>query len=304
MSEPDAPVPPDYRAGFVAIIGKPNVGKSTLLNAYVGEKVAIVSPKPQTTRRRLRGILTRADAQIVFVDTPGIHKPLHKLGRTMVREAEQAIPDADLLLFVADVTRMPGDDDVRIARLLVDVRTPLLLAMNKQDLLAPADVLPHTDAYRALAAFTGWMMISAWRGDNLEQLMRLIVQHLPLSPPLYPADQLTDQTEQAMVSELIREKALKYLEQEVPHAIEVLIEEWEERANGMIFIEAVVLVEKDSQKGIVIGAKGSMLKKIGQSARQEIEAHLQRKTYLELRVKVRARWREDEKELRRLGYEI
>jgi len=221
----------------------------------------------------------------------------------MVREAEQAIPDADLLLFVADVTRLPGDDDVRIARLLVDVRTPLLLAMNKQDLLAPTDVLPHTDAYRALGTFADWMMISARRGDNLDQLLRLIVQHLPPSPPLYPADQLTDQTEQAMVAELIREKALKYLEQEVPHAIEVLIDEWEERANGMIYIEAVILVEKDSQKGIVIGAKGSMLKKIGQSARQEIEAHLQRKTYLELRVKVRARWREDEKELRRLGYQ-
>ncbi len=304
MTELENTYPENFRAGFVAIIGKPNVGKSTLLNAYLGEKIAIVSPKPQTTRRRIRGILTRADTQIVFVDTPGIHKPLHKLGRTMVREAEQAIPDADLILFVTDVSHAPSSEDKHIANLLRDVRAPKLLAMNKQDHLNPADVLSHTDAYRALGEFDEWMMISARRGDNLDNLMQLIVARLPLSPRLYPADQITDETEQAMVAELIREKALKYLEQEVPHAIEVVIEDWETRENGVHYIEAFVLVEKDSQKGIVIGAKGSMLKTIGQAARIEIERFLDGQIYLELRVKVRAKWREDERELRRLGYQL
>jgi GTP-binding protein Era len=222
----------------------------------------------------------------------------------MVREAEQAIPDADLVLFVCDVTHVPGAGDRHIARLLESIRAPKLLVMNKQDRLAPEDVLAHTDAYRALGAFDDWMMISATRGDNLDKLMEMIVAHLPHSPPLYPAGQVTDQTEQAMVAELIREKALKYLEQEVPHAIEVVIEDWEVRPNGVQYVEASLLVEKESQKGIVIGSKGSMLKKIGQGARREMEAYLERKVYLELRVKVRAKWREDERELRRLGYQL
>lgn len=302
MTVPEANIPPDYRVGFVAIIGKPNVGKSTLLNAYIGEKLAIVSSKPQTTRRRIRGILTSATEQIVFVDTPGIHQPLHKLGRAMVREAREAIPGADVTLFVTDVSHPPMDEDKQIARLLQAVRVPKLLVMNKQDKLKPEEILPHTDAYRALGEFDEWMMISATRGDNLDKLLAMIVERLPLSPPLYPADQITDQTEQAIVAEFVREKALKYLEQEVPHAVEVVIESWEERTNGVLYIEAFVLVEKESQKGIVIGAKGSMLKQIGQDARKDIEALLERKVYLDLRVKVRAKWREDERELRRLGY--
>ncbi len=304
MTDAELKVAPNYRAGFVAIIGKPNVGKSTLLNVLVGEKIAIVSHKPQTTRRRIRGILTRQDAQLIFVDTPGIHKPLHKLGRALVREATQAIPDADVILFLTDVSRPPSEEDRHIAHLLKTANAPQILALNKSDLLKPEFVLPNTDAFRALAEFDDWMLISATRGDNLDKLLPLLVERLPFSPPLYPPDQVTDQTERAMVAELIREKALKYLEQEVPHAIEVVIETWQERPNGMIYIEANVLVEKQSQKGIVIGAKASMLKQIGQDARQDIAAYLERKVFLELRVKVREKWREDEHELRRLGYEL
>jgi GTPase len=302
-SEPEVTIPPDYRAGFAAIIGKPNVGKSTLLNAYVGEKVAIVSPKPQTTRRQIRGIVSLPKAQIIFVDTPGIHKPLHKLGRALVHEATQAIPDADVVLFVVDVSRPPTEEDEYIAGLLKQAHAPLLLAMNKSDGLKPADVIAHSDAYRALVQVDDWMLISATRGDNLDKLLGMLVARLPFSPPLYPSDQMTDQTDQAITAELIREKALKYLEQEVPHAVEVVVEEWDTRPNGKLYIEAAVLVEKESQKGIVIGAKGTMLKKIGQESRRVIEAMLEQSVFLELRVKVREKWREDEGELRRLGYE-
>jgi GTPase len=292
----------DYRAGFVSIIGKPNVGKSTLLNAFVGEKIAIVSPKAQTTRRQIRGILTRPDAQLIFVDTPGIHKPQHQLGKALVRQATDAIPAADVILFVTDVTRMPDSDDEHIAHLLRQARAPKLLALNKADALKPEFVVSHSDAFRALGTFDDWMLVSAARGDNLDKLMAMLLARIPLSPPLYPSDQLTDMSDRAIVSELVREKALKYLEQEVPHALEVVIETWETRPGGMLYIEAFVLVEKESQKGIVIGARASMLKKIGHSARIEIESYLERSVFLDLRVKVREKWREDDAELRRLGY--
>ncbi|MBI3734243.1 MAG: GTPase Era [Chloroflexi bacterium] len=306
MSEPEGGVPLDHRAGFVAIIGKPNVGKSTLLNALVGEKIAIISRKPQTTRRQIRGILSRPAAQVIFVDTPGIHKPMHKLGASLVREATAAIPDADVILFVVDVSHPPAPEDDQIADLLRKAQAPKVLAMNKSDLLTPARVLPHSDAYRALGAFDDWMLISATAvrqaHGNLDKLLAMLVERLPFSPPLYPPDQVTDQTERAIVAELVREKALRYLEQEVPHALEVVIEDWQERPNGMLYIEATLLIEKESQKGIVIGAQGAMLKKIGQTARQQIELYIEHPVYLDLRVKVRARWREDEDELRRLGY--
>lgn len=302
MTTTESIFPVDYRAGFVSIIGRPNVGKSTLLNAFVGEKIAIVSPKPQTTRRQIRGILTRPDAQLVFVDTPGIHKPQHRLGKAIVRQATDAIPDADVILFVADVTRMPDDDDEHISHLLRQARAPKLLALNKADALKPEFVLPHSDAYRALGTFDDWMLVSAARGDNLDKLMSMLLARLPFSPALYPSEQLTDMSDRAIASELVRERALRYLEQEVPHALEVVIETWELRPNGILYIEANVLVEKESQKGIVIGAKASMLKKIGQSARVEIESYLEQKVFLDLRVKVREKWREDEAELRRLGY--
>ncbi|MBI5877151.1 MAG: GTPase Era [Chloroflexi bacterium] len=302
MTEPIETMPADYRSGFVAIIGKPNVGKSTLLNAMVGEKVAIVSPKPQTTRRQIRGILTLPNAQIVFVDTPGIHQPLHKLGRALVRDARAAIPDADVIVFVSDVTEMPDEADRHIASLLRQARGPVLLVMNKEDALRPAHVIEHSDAYRALGPWADWMLVSAIRGDNLSKVLSMIIERLPLGPPMYPTDLVTDQTDRLIVSELVREQALRFLEQEVPHALEVVVEEWADRPNGMLYVEAHLLVEKESQKGIVIGAHAAMLKKIGQSARQQIEQMLERKVFLELRVKVREHWREDESELRRMGY--
>jgi GTP-binding protein Era len=238
------------------------------------------------------------------VDTPGIHKPLHKLGRAMVREAEAAIPDADVILWVVDVAHPPTDEDKHIARLFKDVRAPIILGMNKSDVLKPENILPHTDAYRALVTCDDWMLVSATRGDNLDKLLAMLLARVPFSSPLYEDDWVTDQTERFVAAELVREQALHHLEQEVPHAIEVVVEEWTERENGMIYIDATVLVEKDSQKGIVIGAKGAMLKQIGQAARKNVEAYLERKVYLELHVKVRAQWREDEHELRRLGYGI
>ncbi len=221
-----------------------------------------------------------------------------------MRDATDAIPDADLIVFVADVAHATTEEDEHIAQLLRRARAPLLLALNKSDALKPEFVVSNSDAFRALGPFDDWMLVSATRGDNLDKFMAMMVARLPFSPPLYPPDQVTDQTERAITAELIREKALRHLEQEVPHAIEVVIENWEERPNGMLYVEVSVLVEKESQKGIVIGAKGAMLKKIGQDARRDIEKFLERKLYLELRVKVRAKWREDEGELQRLGYAV
>jgi GTP-binding protein Era len=307
MTEPDLllseELPPDYRSGFVAVIGKPNVGKSTLMNVYVGQKIAIVSEKPQTTRRRIRGILTTDRYQIIFVDTPGIHKPLHKLGEYMVEAATRAIPDADVILFMVDVSEMPTDEDRQIAELLdVKARAPVILVLNKMDLLPPEKVQPHTDAYLSLVDHADWMMISATRGDNRDKLLGLIVEHLPLGPQYYPPDQVTDQTERAIAGELIREQALRYLRQEVPHAVEVAIEEWIERRPDLTYIEATVYVEKESQKGIIIGEGGRMLKQIGKAAREQLERLIGHKVYLDLWVKVRKKWRRDERALRQLGY--
>ncbi len=296
-------LPPDHRSGFVAVIGKPNVGKSTLMNAYVGQKIAIVSEKPQTTRRRIRGILTTDRYQIIFVDTPGIHKPLHKLGEYMVETATRAIPDADMILFMVDVSEMPTDEDHQIAELLrVKAQAPVILVLNKMDLLPPEKVQPHTDAYLGLVDHADWMMISATRGDNRDKLLDLIIEHLPLGPQYYPPDQVTDQTERAIAGELIREQALRYLRQEVPHAVEVAIEEWTDRRPELTYIAATVYVEKDSQKGIIIGEGGRMLKQIGKAAREQLERLLGHKVYLDLWVKVRKKWRRDEAALRQLGY--
>jgi len=296
-------LPPDYRSGFVAVIGKPNVGKSTLVNVYVGQVIAIVSEKPQTTRRRILGILTTDRYQIVFVDTPGIHKPLHKLGEYMVETATRAIPDADVVLFMVDVSEMPTDEDRQIAGLLaVKARAPVILVLNKMDLLPPEKVQSHADAYFSLVDHADWMMISATRGDNREKLLDLIVEHLPLGPQYYPPDQVTDQTERAIASELIREQALHYLRQEVPHSVEVVVEEWAERRADLTYVAATVYVEKESQKGIIIGGGGKMLKQIGKAAREQLERLLGHKVYLELWVKVRKHWRRDEAALRQLGY--
>ncbi len=293
----------EHRSGFVSIIGKPNVGKSTLMNAYLGQKVAIVSPKPQTTRHKIRGILTLPNAQIIFVDTPGIHNPLHKLGEYMVKTAISAILDTDVVVFLVDVSQLPDDEDRLIAQILKErCKSPVILAMNKMDLLTPDKVKPHTEAYLALGEFKDWILISATTGDNLDKLRDMIISYLPPGPRYYPEDQIADVDERFIAAELIREKALHFLHQEVPHSIAVVIDEFKDRSEDLSYISATIFVEKESQKAIVIGKDGAMLKKIGQAARRELEIILGRKVYLELWVKVRRRWRKDEEELRRLGY--
>jgi GTP-binding protein Era len=308
MTEPDllveSELPPDHRSGFVAVVGRPNVGKSTLVNAYVGQKVAIVSHKPQTTRNRIRGILTCPDVQVVFVDTPGIHEPLHKLGEYMVKTAQDAVPDADVVLFVVDVSVPPTDEDRIVARFLSQrCQSPVILVLNKMDRLPPEKVQPHTEQYLALGEYADWMMTSATTSDNLPKLLDKVIERLPLGPRFYPEGQVTDLTERFIAGELIREQVLRLLHQEVPHAIAVVIEQFEERASQITHIAATIYVERDSQKGIVIGAGGQMLKKIGSAAREEIERMVGNKVYLELWVKVRDKWRRDDTALRHVGYQ-
>jgi GTP-binding protein Era len=297
------------KSGFVAIIGKPNVGKSTLLNAYLGQKVAIVSDKPQTTRVRQLGILTRPDAQVIFVDTPGIHKPLHKLGDWMVESATQAVSDADVIVFLADVSDLPGSEDRQIAELIHQQagERPVILALNKMDRLSPERVKGHTEAYWSLlegkpAVQWDWMMLSATAGDNCDKLLEMIVAHLPEGPQYYPEDQVTDRTEREVVADLVREQVLHFAHQEVPHAVAVAVESWDERRNGTVHIGATIYVERESQKAIIIGKGGAMLKKIGAAARHEIEQLIEGQVFLELWVKVRKDWRAKDNDLRELGY--
>ena len=299
-------IPPDHRSGFVAVIGRPNVGKSTLINQFVGQKVAIVSPKPQTTRSRIMGILTREDAQVIFVDTPGLHRPRHKLGKAMVATATRAIPGSDVVLFMVDVSVPPTDEDRMIARLIKEqTDAPVMLVLNKMDLLPAGKVKSHTEAYWALAPYhRDWMMTTATQGANLDKLLSLVVAALPEGPRYFPGDQVTDQTERQIAAELIREQVLRHTRQEVPHAVAVVVEEFKERDNGVIYVAANIFVERDSQKGIIIGRQGQMLRQIGAAARQEIERMTNGRVYLDLWVKVRKGWRRDERELHRLGYDV
>jgi GTP-binding protein Era len=296
-------LPEDYRSGFVAVVGRSNVGKSTLINGYVGQKVAIVSPKPQTTRRRLRGILTLPEAQIVFVDTPGVHEPRHKLGEFMVEAAARAIPDADVVLFVVDVSRPPGREDHKLAAMKEKLATsPCILVMNKVDLLSSDQEEAARAAYLALADCAESVLVSATEGHNRDQLLALILQHLPVGPQFYPPEQITDQTVRFMAGELIREQVLFHLHHEVPHWVAVLVEEFQERETRLTYVEATIYVAKDSQKGILIGQGGKMLKRIGRAARQEIEGLVGTKVYLDLWVKVRKQWPRDAAALRHLGF--
>lgn len=284
-----------FKSGFVAVIGKPNVGKSTLVNYFVGRKVSIVSPRPQTTRRRILGVMNLPNAQIVFVDTPGIHKPKYKLGERMVDEAVASLPDADLILFVVDASRPPNPEDRLIAEMLQhEAKAPIILVLNKGDKLPIDKVKPHTEAYWQLVPqHKDWMMTNALKGHNCDKLLDLILKYLPEGPPYFPPDQITDQSERFFTAELIREKVLLHTRQEVPHGVGVAIERWEERPNGMLYIASTIYVERETHKAIVIGEKGKMLKKIGQQARQELELWLGRKIYLELWVKVRENWRDN-----------
>jgi GTP-binding protein Era len=296
--------PPGYKSGFVAVIGRPNVGKSTLVNTAVGQKVAIVSPKPQTTRSRILGILTREDAQIIFVDTPGLHRPRHKLGQAMVATATATIPDADVVLFVVDVSVLPAAEDREIASLIGDrASASVILVLNKMDLLPADKVKSHTEAYWELAPYhRDWMMTTATTGQNLDKLVALILSSLPEGPPYYPGDQITDQTERDIAAELVREQVLRLTRQEIPHAVAVVVDEFKERETGKVYVSAGICVEKDSQKGIVIGRGGQMVRQIGVAARKEIERMVGGEVYLDLRVRVRERWRQSEREVKRLGY--
>lgn len=300
---PGDPAQAPYRSGFVALAGRTNVGKSTITNALVGEKVAIVSPRPQTTRRRILGIRTTATEQAVFVDTPGIHAVRNVLGRQMVETARRAIPDADVVLFVVDVSRPPCGLDRQVAGMVRASGRPVVIALNKSDRLAPEHIVAHTEAYAALAASDAWTLTIATAGHNLDRLWALVAERLPPGPACFPADQRTDQTERMLVAELVREAALCRLFDEVPHGIDVVIEDWREREDGLLTVSAVVVVERVSHRAIVIGHGGTMIRAIGSSARRAIEALLDRHVFLALEVKTRAGWRARPSELRRLGYD-
>lgn len=279
------------------------MGKSTLLNQFMGRKVAIVSDKPQTTRNRILGILTTKDAQAVFIDTPGIHKPRHKLGAYMTRLAQETLEEVDLVIYVVDASVPPGTGEEYILEQLQEVSTPVLLVLNKIDLIKKQELLPLIDWFSKRYDFQNIVPVSALTAENLDKLRELIAANLKESPFFYPAEMVTDQPEKFVAAEIIREKVLHLTREEVPHAVAVVIEEMKERENGLFYINAVVYVERDSQKGIIIGRGGRMLKEIGQLARQELQAILGNKVYLDLWVKVKKDWRDDEAVLRSFGYE-
>jgi GTP-binding protein Era len=296
-----------FRSAFVAIIGRPNVGKSTLVNALLGQKIAAVSPKPQTTRKRQLGILTTDNAQLVFVDTPGIHSARHKLGTFLNQEAEEALEGVDVILWLVEIPARPQEEDVQIAALLSRVRSrvPIVLAANKIDLIGPDMLAAKLQAYAGLLDKQVHIIsISATRNENLDELQNLLISLAPIRPPEYDEEQITDSYERDIAADLIREACLLQLREEVPHGVGVRIDEFTERENGMLYIAATIFVERESQKGIVIGEGGKMLKQIGSSARKEIEEMGGRPVFLELRVKVLKDWRNNEEALRRLGYKI
>ncbi|HEY89941.1 MAG TPA: GTPase Era [Thermoflexia bacterium] len=300
-------LPEGHKSGFVALIGRPNVGKSTLLNALIGEKVAIVSRKPQTTRTRLSGILTATTHQLIFIDTPGIHQKMHsQLNRRMVAHALESIPDSDVLYFVVDVSAPPHAEDKYIAQLLQEKAQarPVIFVLNKMDQLSLDKAKERVQSYWALLPnYTDSIPTSALQGTNMDVLLEHTLKHLPVGPRYYPRTAITDQTTFQIIGELVREAILKKTYQEVPHATAVLVEELEERENGLTYISARVWVEHDSQKGILIGKGGQMLKQIGSAARQEVERFIGGKVYLDLWVKVQPDWRDREGRLRELGYE-
>lgn len=293
-----------FRSGFVSVMGRPNVGKSTLINSLLGQKVAAVSPRPQTTRKRQMGILTLDAAQVVFIDTPGVHQPRHKLGENMNQEALDTLGESDVILWVVDASEAPTEEDGLLSASLAQLKRPVptILALNKVDLTTAEELDARREAYLELAPLAQPIPVSATQGENLDGLLEAVVEQLPEGPPFFPPDQITDLYEREIAADLIREAALNILRDEVPHGIAIRIDQYQERNEEGAYIEGTVFVEKESHKGIVIGKGGSMLKKIGTAARMEIERMSGRKVFLRLRVKVRKNWRDDESVLRYFGF--
>ncbi len=292
----------EYRSGFVAVVGRPNVGKSTLLNSLLKQKVAIVSDKPQTTRNTIRAVLTLPEAQIVFIDTPGIHRPLHKLGEYMVRSAKATLTEVDLICFLVDISQWVKQDQ-EIVELLQNVDTPVFLVANKADLVSNEKQEQFCLAIKTRYAFAEVMAVSAQEGTGLDDLVQAIVSYLPEGPQYYPDDWVTDHPEQFVMAELIREQILHHTEEEIPHSVAVDVDHVEAKPDkDMVLVRANIYVERSSQKGIVIGKNGAMLKKIGTGARMQIEALLGTKVYLELWVKVKKDWRNKDGSLAEFGY--
>jgi GTP-binding protein Era len=293
-----------YKSGFVAIIGRPNVGKSTLMNQIVGQKVAIMSDKPQTTRNKIRAVYTSEEGQIIFLDTPGVHKPKSKLGDTMNRMVESALREVDVILFLVDASEKRGPGDEFIIEKLKGVRTPVYLVINKIDKVTPDHLLPFIDEYQSLYPFAQIVPVSALEGNNVNRLMEQLLLELPEGPMYYPSDMITDHPERFVVAELIREKVLQLTREEVPHSIAVVIDQMKERENNpqMVDIYATIYTERQTQKGILIGHKGSLMKEIGKRAREDIEGLLGTKVYLNLWIKVKKDWRNQENYIRNFGF--
>jgi GTP-binding protein Era len=291
----------DFRSGYVAIIGRPNVGKSTLLNSILGDKIAIVTSKPQTTRNKIIGIKTLDAAQIIFIDTPGIHRPRHKLGETMIRAAKEALNEVDVILIMVE-PREPDKGDRAIIDLLKKVQSPVFLLINKIDIFRKSDILPIIDHFKELYPFKEIIPISAIKHDGINLLIKRICDYLPPGPRYYPDDLITDQLERFMVSEIVREKTMDMTKEELPYSVAVKVAEWKEREDGLISINCNIYVERKGQKAIIIGKRGAMLKAIGSAARLEIEKLLNTKVFLEIWVKVKKNWRNDMRFLKELGY--
>lgn len=292
----------EHKSGFISIIGRPNVGKSTFLNRVIGQKIAIMSDKPQTTRNKVQGVLTTDDSQLIFIDTPGIHKPKHRLGDFMMKVAQNTLNEVDLILFMVNAEEGFGKGEEFILEKFQTVKTPIFLVINKIDTIHPDQLFSIIESYKEKYPFKEIIPISALEGNNVETLLTQIKKYLPEGPQFYPADQVTDHPERFIVSELIREKALHLTREEIPHSLAVVIEKMERKPNDVINVMATIIVERDSQKGIIIGKQGSMLKEIGKRARTDIENLLGNKVYLELWVKVQKDWRNKMTQLRDFGF--
>ncbi len=291
-----------FKSGFIAIIGRPNVGKSTFMNRVIGQKIAIMSDKPQTTRNKIQGVLTEEHSQIIFIDTPGIHKPKHRLGDFMVKTAENTLNEVDAILFMINASEGHGKGDQYIIERLHQVKRPVYLIINKIDLVHPDDLLPLIDQYKEKYAFAEIIPISALQGNNVDHMLEVLKKDLPEGPQYYPEDQITDHPERFVMQELIREKVLQLTREEVPHSIAVVLEQMEKADDQKLYIQATIVTERKTQKGILIGKHGSMLKNIGKAAREDIEKLLGTKVYLELWVKVKKDWRNKQNQLYEYGF--